>query len=484
MKKKFLIIEATSAIIPVLFLIGIYYPTESFFANQYDDTYITYRYAINLAQGNGLVFNVGEKTDSASSFFYTIILAGIYWIGLQDLELVGASLGLISLLGIVILVYKTCLHITNSASVSCFVGIVCGINGFFSGWTLSGMETMLWVFLVMLTIYLIVIRANYIWVVLAIAAAAFTRFEGMLLIGTYGLAVLSSTRPPPHKDYKYPFIALSLLCLVLAIFYVVKHEYYAVWISHAFEMKQIAKYYQPRPRETVFLWVVFGSIPFILSIPTLLSRKYFFVGAYFFVAAVAVLIGLKSDWSRYSIHLIPIVYTFASPALSQLFRKKMALALSITITMTCQAMAGTYYNYKNMTSLAAPQSCRKQVGQYLNEHIPTVEYIASSDIGAIAYEAIHHRFVDLTGLTSVSVLREYQRALPADNVLKERKVRYLADTFSNNDDERIANVLKNYPSIKVESNYISEVDELSVICRTNDRLIFTIAKIKEKPRVD
>src|SRR6185312_9483486 len=39
---------------------------------QYDDAYITFRYAHNLATGRGLVFNPGDATDSASSFLYTI----------------------------------------------------------------------------------------------------------------------------------------------------------------------------------------------------------------------------------------------------------------------------------------------------------------------------------------------------------------------------------------------------------------------------
>src|SRR5829696_1795487 len=41
----------------------------------YDDPYITYRYASNLAQGAGFVYNAGERILSTTTPLYTLILA-------------------------------------------------------------------------------------------------------------------------------------------------------------------------------------------------------------------------------------------------------------------------------------------------------------------------------------------------------------------------------------------------------------------------
>lgn len=49
---------------------------------QVDDAFIFYRYARNLAMGNGFVFNVGEQVEGVSSFVWTIVLAGVYATGL------------------------------------------------------------------------------------------------------------------------------------------------------------------------------------------------------------------------------------------------------------------------------------------------------------------------------------------------------------------------------------------------------------------
>ena len=40
-----------------------------------DDAYISFRYAENLASGNGLVFNAGERVEGYSNFLYTLLLA-------------------------------------------------------------------------------------------------------------------------------------------------------------------------------------------------------------------------------------------------------------------------------------------------------------------------------------------------------------------------------------------------------------------------
>ena len=41
-----------------------------------DDAYISYRYAANLAEGNGLVFNPGERVEGYTNFLYVVVLAG------------------------------------------------------------------------------------------------------------------------------------------------------------------------------------------------------------------------------------------------------------------------------------------------------------------------------------------------------------------------------------------------------------------------
>ena len=57
---------------------GIIYISFSNWA--YDDPYITYRYAQNLAGGNGFVYNLGERVLSTTTPFFTILLASLSYI--------------------------------------------------------------------------------------------------------------------------------------------------------------------------------------------------------------------------------------------------------------------------------------------------------------------------------------------------------------------------------------------------------------------
>ena len=245
MKRYFPILAFT---LPVIVLLALYAPTHNLFQNQYDDSYITYRYAVNLAQGHGLVFNVGERTDAASSFLYALILGGSWFLHIRDLELVGGLLGIVSLAWICVLVYRLAAYISSDKRAALLVAIACGLNGLLAGWAISGMETLPWVALVVWSIYLMVVDANCAITILAIGAAAFTRFEGILLVIPY---LIASGR---HISVRKRLISAGALLSIFSLFYVVKHAYYGVWISHAFQMKEIASYYRPAPREMLHIW--------------------------------------------------------------------------------------------------------------------------------------------------------------------------------------------------------------------------------------
>jgi len=68
------LIASISAVLP-LRRIFIYYNCTRCLLHDDDDAYINFRYARNLATGQGLVFNPAERTYSASSFSFALLLA-------------------------------------------------------------------------------------------------------------------------------------------------------------------------------------------------------------------------------------------------------------------------------------------------------------------------------------------------------------------------------------------------------------------------
>lgn len=88
---------ATVVSIGIVVLLMLY----GFWFIQEDDSYIFYSYAKNLAEGNGYVFNVGERVNATTSPLYTLLLALLY-LPLQALPfvtipLLGHLIGAVSL---------------------------------------------------------------------------------------------------------------------------------------------------------------------------------------------------------------------------------------------------------------------------------------------------------------------------------------------------------------------------------------------------
>ena len=90
----------------IVLLIFFLYGGMGIFKYQYDDSYITYRYAENLANGHGLIFNQGERVDAASSFLFAVIISVLHKIGLNP-QLSSVILSLLSLGVIALLIINT-----------------------------------------------------------------------------------------------------------------------------------------------------------------------------------------------------------------------------------------------------------------------------------------------------------------------------------------------------------------------------------------
>ncbi|MCH2170772.1 hypothetical protein MK489_08295 [Myxococcota bacterium] len=68
-----------------------------------DDAFISFRYAENLANGQGLVFNPGERVEGYTNFLWTLVLAGFAFAGL-DPPTVSLALSLVSFGALIALV--------------------------------------------------------------------------------------------------------------------------------------------------------------------------------------------------------------------------------------------------------------------------------------------------------------------------------------------------------------------------------------------
>ena len=107
-----------------------------------DDALISLVYARNLALGNGLVFNVGERVEGYTNFLWVLLIAPFYWVArLFHADFVHFVIGLsIALSGIaLVLVYRLSRAIwdRNLVATGAALGL-CVVDNSYTTWAGAG----------------------------------------------------------------------------------------------------------------------------------------------------------------------------------------------------------------------------------------------------------------------------------------------------------------------------------------------------------
>ncbi len=183
-KSDNLIVAAAAGILALLGL-----PVLSVFntsAFPIDDAFISFRYARNLIDGLGLVFNQGERVEAYSNFLWVLLVSGLgYLTGVSQI-VAARLLGWASLTGLCVLLFVQIRRATRTLFLPFAVSLVFMLLPATIFHTLSGMETMLSVvFLLAVGIVLesdtIEPRRQAVLTGLLLAAFSLNRPEGLLL---------------------------------------------------------------------------------------------------------------------------------------------------------------------------------------------------------------------------------------------------------------------------------------------------------------
>jgi len=157
-----------------------------------DDAFISFRYARNLAEGHGLVFNPGERVEGYSNFLWVLIISLCIKLGADPLasaKLLGVGLSA----GTLAVVWRLSSVLGGAGGPAGRVWdlvapLLLACNASFALWTVGGMETPLFAFLLALGSFLYLRRRErevaVAWL-LPFFLAALTRPEGaMYLLAT------------------------------------------------------------------------------------------------------------------------------------------------------------------------------------------------------------------------------------------------------------------------------------------------------------
>lgn len=120
-----------------------------------DDAYISYVYARNAILGHGLTFNPSERVEGFTNFLWTALMVPLEGAGL-DVGRASSALGVAFGLGTLALVVRLPRRLGLPEAVGWLAALFLAVDGSFALWSVSGLETPLFAFLILLgaTLYL------------------------------------------------------------------------------------------------------------------------------------------------------------------------------------------------------------------------------------------------------------------------------------------------------------------------------------------
>ncbi len=240
-----------------------------------DDAFISFRYARNLLEGHGLVFNPGEYVEGYTNFLWVLELAAL-WGGLgipperaAPWLSVVCTVGVVAVLGVWLARLPLLRHRWLVAWMA--FGLLCS-SATFAVWTSGGgLETRQFTLFIVGAVVCLSLWRSERWglvaAALSLALAAWTRPEGLLTglvcIGWFaGQSMADAGRPRPDWR-RLAWLAAPFVVLVAA-HYLFRYAYYGEWLPNTYYAKHVRPWYESGFR---YLWAAALETGLYLLLP-------------------------------------------------------------------------------------------------------------------------------------------------------------------------------------------------------------------------
>jgi arabinofuranosyltransferase len=201
-----------------------------------DDAYISYRYAENLANGNGLVFNPSETVEGYSNFLYVLLVTPLVMISRDHIYFLSCILNIFFLIAAFWLFRRHVERKWGTAD-SLTAGVLFALSPILWVWTASGMETPL-VLLLQIAMWITVDRLSggydrrefRIFAILLILSVL-SRADGFIfpVIGIVWIAL--------RRQYKAALYSFAVLILITGAYVGWRYGYYGYLWPNTYYVK-------------------------------------------------------------------------------------------------------------------------------------------------------------------------------------------------------------------------------------------------------
>ncbi|MBQ7190117.1 MAG: hypothetical protein IJR99_11945 [Kiritimatiellae bacterium] len=211
-----------------------------------DDAYISFRYARNLADGFGLVWNIGERVEGYTNFLWTLLMVPAFWLGC-DVVVWCQVLSMLSYVATLLLVWKLSGNGKTEQTPFRFLPLLLIATNFsITSYATGGLETQFVTMLAVLAAYLSEKSLDGKWrqpllLSLVSAAAILTRMDSVLLIAPFWLyalwRLLSGQRNSATPSCKRLIIGGLITSVLVGAWLAWRHAYYGFWLPNTFLIK-------------------------------------------------------------------------------------------------------------------------------------------------------------------------------------------------------------------------------------------------------
>ncbi len=399
----------------------------SFFMMDYvpDDSYISFRYAENLADGHGMTFNQGEQpVEGYSNFLWILVCALVYILNFDlpsSMPVVGVLISVFSLT----LLWALFRRRGIPALQMLFPLLVFACSGPVVMYAISGMEMPLYTFLLLLFVYLldsVFQNGRWLeWIGVAVTSflLALCRPEGMMVFPLVAILMFWFLRGKRGEEgmgiswRSKLLVSLAGFVVVLAVYHFWRFGYFGEWLPTPFLSKGGGG------RSFLDIWSANFNFYFI-------KHMYYIppMGYYYLALAILGFTGLKfsrsaapqkivetialafvlvffvfyfnfKDWMpamRYYSPYVPLLLFPAVQILSPLFEKngervKNARAFWLIGFAVVVLNFGVLAELRVIIKITetSNQLCSVALGKWLKANVPPDKVIAISDVGAIPY---------------------------------------------------------------------------------------------------
>jgi arabinofuranosyltransferase len=397
-----------------------------------DDAYISYRYARNLSDGLGLVWNPGQHVEGYSNFLWVEIIAGLHYLG-ADIVLSGRWLGFALAVVAAGGTYYVATRLVVGAAgrtAGLVAALLLASSGTWALWASAGLEPPLFAVLLLAAVALhlherehpLVPASGAVWALVAV-----TRPDGLLLVALSGIfklgdAILriraaSGVLRPIAREVAALLLWIAAFAAVFAPYFAWRYATYGWLFPNTYYAKVGAgldQYDRGLRYLASFLeesggWLLL-LVPLAIAFTSIrrAGALYLFALLAAWMAYIAYIGGDSLLRFRFFAPLMPLFYALVVASLAAMVQgldannalKRWPAQAAVGLVVAAAIVFTLHPSSADSSRIVGERRAvadRVEIGRWLHANLPDTTTVAAVPVGAISYES-RLAVIDMLGI--------------------------------------------------------------------------------------